>query len=125
MSRSSGRGQVDPFAALVAVAALGVGLSLYAGVVSDTLEADDEPRTEQVLEQVHDRTAPNGVVDPRRLTDVVSRSRPHVNATLATRTRRWTAGPPRPAGADTARRRVSIRLGPARVRAGRLRVSVW
>ena len=125
MSRSSDRGQVEPLAALVAVAALGVGLSLYAGVVSDALDATDEPRTEQVLERVHDRTAPNGVVDPRRLADVVNRSRPHVNATLATGTRRWTAGPSRPARADIARRQVSIRLAPARVRAGRLRVSVW
>lgn len=125
MSRWSDRGQVDPLPALVAVAALGVGLSLYAGAVSDALGETRQPHADRVLDTVHDRLAPDGVVRVPRLASAVDRRGVQVNATLTTRHRRWTAGPTPPSHAASARRQVSIQRGRARVRPGRLRVSVW
>ncbi|WP_255150674.1 DUF7285 family protein [Halorarius halobius] len=125
MSRSSDRAQVDPLVALVGVAAVGLGLSLYAGVVADTLEEPTGRAPTDALDAVHDRTAPNGVVDPGRLDGATAWRGKRVNATLRTRNGRWSVGPVPPRTADSAARRVSVRRGPARIKAGRLRVSVW
>lgn len=125
MLRSSDRGQVDPLVALVAVAALGLGLSLYAGTVNQAIDTDRGADAERVLETVHDRVAPDGVARPSRLDDAMGRPGLRVNVTLTTRSHRWTAGPTPPTSADSADRRVSVPLDPGRVRPGRLRVSVW
>lgn len=125
MSRSSGRGQVDPLVALVGVAAVGLGLSLYAGVVADALSMPSGRAPTDALDAVHDRVAPSGVVAPDRLDGATAWRGRQVNATLRTRDRRWAVGPSPPEPADSAARRVSVRRGPARVRPGRLRVTVW
>ena len=133
MSRSSARrGQVEPVAALVALAVVCAGLSLYAGVLDGVLATDHaSPGVDSTAESVADRArshlAPAGVADPDRL-DAVAGTAPdgyHLNATLACRDRTWTAGPTPPARADHATEPVSTRVTPGRVRPCRLAVVVW
>ena len=121
------RGQVEPFAALAAVFALCLGLSTYAIVLSDTQQTTDRDVAGPTLVSVHDALSVRGIVHPSNL----SRARlhaptnGHLNATLSINTRRWSVGPLPPPTADRAARHVSVRLGPGRIRAGRLSVVVW
>ncbi|MWG35426.1 DUF7285 family protein [Halomarina oriensis] len=134
MSRSSGRdapvgrgrGQVEPVAALVALAVVCAALSLYAGVLDGALagvSTDDDGPAEQVADRVRDRVAPAGVAAPPRLSAVTDGYR--FNATLACRERAWTTGAPPPVGASRAREPVSVRVAPGVVRPCRLVVVVW
>ena len=126
---SPDRGQTEPLAALAAVFALGVGLSLYVGVLDSTLpsltvesemapiaadrfvaEASDLGVVRSPIERAADTASPNGYV---------------TNATLRSDSSVWTAGPTREPSADCVRRRVSVRTAPATVRPGLLEVCVW
>jgi hypothetical protein len=124
MSRSSARGQTEPLAALVAVAAVCLALSLYAGLVAERLPRPAGPDAEPVLERAVDDIAPDGVAAPERL-DAIDESRPRRNVSLAVANDSWTVGPTPPPDANTARRPVPVKRAPGRVIAGRLRVSVW
>lgn len=150
--RDDGRhGQVEPTAALVAVFAVSVGVSLYAGVLLEArpseVERDVAPTAVDV---VHERTSTAGVVDPGAL-DRAPTAAPEgyrLNATLRVGNRRWHVGPTTPADGDgsddadtvgdgnanpadantrtdVATRSVSVRLEPGSVRPGRLTVVVW
>lgn len=126
MTDSTGRGQVEPLAALAALFAVSVGLSTYALVLTDAGTPTDRTRAEPTLEAVHDAVTVNGVVNPARLEYALDQ-RPlgtRVNVSLATAERQWAVGPPSGRG-ERAARRVSVRFGPGRVRVGRLRVVVW
>ncbi|WP_026190264.1 DUF7285 family protein [Halomicrobium katesii] len=128
MSRSSARGQVEPLVALVAVAAVSLALSLYAGVLGDALPSQrDRELPETTLAAVDDHLAPAGVVEPRRVSDAVDAgpSGYHTNVSVTADGRQWQAGPVAPDDAGTASERVSVRTRPAHVDAGRLRVAVW
>ncbi|MFB6083113.1 MAG: hypothetical protein ABEJ94_02585 [Halorientalis sp.] len=129
MSRSSARrGQVEPLAAIVAVFALGVGLTIYAGAVGDALP-DTEPRNvaRPALSAVEDAVESAGVVRPERLSRVGSAAPAgrRLNVTLTAGGRRWSRGPSPPDSARTASTGVSVALGSGRVRPGRLTVRVW
>lgn len=130
MSRSSARrGQVEPAAALVAVLAVGAGLSLYAGVLADVPDGTTRDVAPLTADRVRDTASTAGVLDPSRLNTAVEHASPRgstLNATLAAGGERWSAGPPVPEDV-TARSasRASVRLAPGRVRAGQLRVIVW
>jgi len=132
MRRSSGRAQVEPTAALAAVFAVCVGLSIYAGVAGDAvtggpLSPGPDVTARQTADAVADTARSSGVVLPGRLAGALDAgpSGRRVNATLSTADRRWTAGPTPPAGATTARIRVAARVGPAEVDPATLRVEVW
>lgn len=131
MRRSSGRGQVEPTAALAAVFAVCVGLSLYAGVVGDAASGVRSPgpdgTTRQAADAVADAARSSGAVDPAALAGALDAgpSGHRLNATLRTVDRRWAAGPTPPARATTARLRVTVRVGPANVDPATLRVEVW
>ncbi|MFC7177192.1 DUF7285 family protein [Halosegnis marinus] len=122
MSRSSDRAQAEPLAALVAVAAVCLALSAYAGVVDDVLPREG-PSPEARLDAVADDLAPAGVVPPARVDSIPLPE--GTNVSLAVGNRSWTRGPTPPRVAASARRRVPVRVGPGRVVPGRLRVSVW
>lgn len=131
MPRSSGRrGQVEPLAALAAVAAVGAALALYAGVLNGVLAAQpDAGPAETALDRVHRAASTASVVEPGRLGTAVA-ARPkgyHLNATVTVDGHRWHAGPAPPSGADVdaAGRLTGVRLGPDRIRPGRFRVEVW
>ena len=128
MSRSSDRGATEPLAALVAVFAVSAGLALYAGTLDDTLAGvgGDRNVAAPTADAVERRITTGGVVDPAQVPDSLSAipSGYEGNVTLRAE-RRWSAGPTPPAGADTDNRTVSVALGPATVRRGRLRVTVW
>lgn len=124
MSRSSDEGQTEPLSALVAVAAVCLALSLYAGLVDDRLPTESGPDPAVTLERVVDDIAPAGVAVPGRL-GVLTGPSARRNVSLAVANRSWTVGPTPPPDASTARRPIPIARGPARVTAGRLRVSVW
>lgn len=124
MSRSSASGQTEPLAALVAVAAVCLALSLYAGLVTERLPRTSGPDAEPVLERIVDDIAPDGVAAPVRL-DAIEESATRHNVSLAIANDSWTVGPTPPPDANTARRPVPVERAPGRVLAGRLRVSVW
>lgn len=121
------RGQVEPLAALAALFAVCVGLSTYALVVADAGRPTDRDLAGPTLSAVEDAVTVRGIVHPTRLDRGHDRgpSGVRLNATIATDDRRWTAGPSPTARGDRAARRVSVRLGPGRVRVGRLGVVVW
>lgn len=128
MSRSSDRAATEPLAALVAVFAVTAGLALYAGVLDETLTgvAGDRDVATPTADAVERRMTTGGVVDPGRVPDSLAAipSGYEGNVTLRAE-RQWSAGPTPPAGADTDTRTVSVALGPATVRRGRLTVVVW
>lgn len=129
MSSSSGRAQTEPIAALAAVFALGLGLSLYAGVLDTTLPtlSTDREMAPNAADRLEANASRFGAVRPP-LTRSVTAARPtghRLNATLRTDEHRWTGGPPRPDAAECVDREVTVRLEPARVRPGILEVCVW
>jgi len=128
MSYSSGRGQTEPLAALVAVAAVGLGLSLYGGVLADALgEPPDREFAEPALDRVEHAVAPAGVVRPETLADGLSHAPAghRIRLVVTSDGKRWTAGPlPDDDVRDRAERPVSVRVGPTDVRPGRLRAVV-
>lgn len=128
MSRSSARRGQTELGALVAVLAVCLGLGLYVGVLDDALpggRSDETPRL--AADRAADLVRTGGVVRPERLdrTGAAAPTGHRLNATLVAAGRRWSAGPPVPDRARTATRRVSVRVGPGRVRPGTLRVAVW
>lgn len=148
-------GQVEPTAALVALFAVCVGLSLYAGVLLDSLPGESERDVASTaLDVVHDRVSTGGVVDPGSIGRAtrVAPAGYRLNATLGVGNRRWHVGPTPPEDVseahtnarsnvdtnavadakpiadtrtDAATRPVSVRLEPGSVRPGRLTVVVW
>ena len=128
MSRSSARAATEPLAALIAVFAVSAGLALYAGVLGDTLAdvVGDRDVAGPTADAVERRVTTGGVVDPTLVNDSLAAVPPGYegNVTLEAE-RRWSVGPTPPARADSDSRTVSVALGPATVRRGRLRVAVW
>lgn len=129
MPSSWDKAQVEPLAALVAVFALGVGLSLYVGVLDATLPqlSSERERAPTAMDRLVTASSSLGSVEPP-LDDAASTARPtgyHLNATLRTVADSWSVGPTTRNSSECARRRVSVRVGPARVRPGRLEVCVW
>lgn len=122
------RAQVEPLAALVAVAAVCAGLGLYAGVLDSTL-SDDADRTtvSTVATAALDAVAPAGVAIPDRLGATLDAAPDgyRLNVTLLSGSRRWTVGPEPPARSRTADRSTGVRLAPGAVRPGTLRVVLW
>ncbi|WP_335999877.1 DUF7285 family protein [Halorientalis halophila] len=129
MSRSSAcRGQVEPIAAIVAVFAVGVGLTIYTGAVQDALPGT-QPRNvaQPTLSAVEDHISEAGVIDPERLRESTEHAPDGrtLNATLRVGDRRWAIGPRPPESARQASTRASVRLRPGTIRPGRLTVRVW
>ena len=129
---TNGRGLVEPLAALAALFAVCVGLSMYAVVLADAGAggASERDVAAPTLTAVHDAITAGGVVLPARL-DRALAERPtgqRLAVVLTSDDRRWTVGSPLPTVVDRtsqAQRPVSVRLGPGRLTAGRLRVVVW
>lgn len=137
MSRSSRRrAQVEPTAALAAVAALAVVLAAYGGAyraAQPDVSSDDAPT---VLARVLGAVSTGGVVQPSSLRDlaaVQTRDR-RANVTIRAAGRVWHVGPATPArtggggsraAVDVATRSVAVAFPSGRVRPGRLRVVVW
>jgi len=128
MSRSSGRAQTEPLVALVAVVAVCLGLGLYVGVLDAELAPSSERNVAaSAIEPVEDALAPSAVALPDRIDDGQANGPGgyRTNVTLTTEDDRWRAGPPAPANADSARKRLGVRVDPTQVRTGTLRVRVW
>jgi hypothetical protein len=128
MSRSSGRrGQVEPTAALVVLLAVCGAVTTYAVAVDGAAPDTDRDVAEPTLDRVVSALESGGVVDP----DALGRASHHaprgyrLNVTVAAAGRRWRVGPTPPPTARVAWRPVGVRLGPARIRPGRVRVEVW
>ena len=125
MSRSSGRERASmPVAALVAVAAVGLGLSLYAGALDASL-VRSEPDTgtaATAADRAVAELARDGVALPDRLDRALAVLPADLRANLTLRAdgRTWHAGPTPPAdvraGSAHASVAVSVRVAPARRR---------
>ena len=129
MSSSSGRGQVEPLAALAAVFAVGVGLTLYVGALDTTLPrlTSDREVAPAAADRLTAEASSFGAVDPP-LEESVAAARPtgfELNATVRTKDAEWTSGPPTPSDAECEHRGVSVRVAPGCVRPGGLEVCVW
>lgn len=129
MSSSSGRAQTEPITALAAVFALGIGLSLYAGVLDTTLPQlrTDREMAPHAADRLEAEVSAFGAVQPP-LEGTIEPARPtgyRLNATVRSKAGRWPGGPPRPSDAECVDREVTVRLSPARVRPGVLEVCVW
>jgi len=130
MRRWSGRrGQVEPLAAIVAVATVGVAIGLYAGVLDSVVDPDDERDTDAIaIDQVLDRAEAIGVLEPERLEGSLGALPPglRANATLSVDGRTIAVGSAPPDGeTTTASRRIAVRTAPGVVRPGRLSITVW
>jgi hypothetical protein len=128
MSPSSDRAATEPLAALVAVFAVSTGLALYAGALDDSLvrATGDRDVVRPTADAVEQRLTTAGLVDPERVSDSLAAVPAGYEGNVTLRAEsRWSAGPTPPARADTDDRTVSVALGPATVRRGRLRVAVW
>ncbi|MFB6223221.1 MAG: hypothetical protein ABEH86_06060 [Haloarcula sp.] len=130
MSPLSARATTEPIAVLVAVFAVALGLSLYAGVVDDAFETldDDRNRATPTADTVEQRLSSAGIVQPGRLDEAIDAvpAKYHGNATItATTGERWSAGREPASGADTETRSVSVQVGPGAVYRGTLTVRVW
>lgn len=121
------RGQASPTAALVAVAAVGLALSLYATVFAGIVPTADRQVAEPTLKRVHDVVAPGDVAEPDRL-DQAREAGPTgwtIRIELRAGTQQWSVGKsPASARFQSAGRRVAVRTDPGRVRSGWLRVVV-
>lgn len=129
------KAQASPTAALVAVAVVGMGLSLHATVLAGVAPTPDQDVAGPTLDRVHDAVTSAGVADPERLSEAVDVGPDGYDLQIRLRvdSRSWTAGTTPPGQADsgdhpkteTATRRVAVRTGPGTVTAGRLQVVVW
>lgn len=121
------RAQVEPLAAIIAVAAVCTAFTLYAGVLADELEANTE---RAVPERVLDRTVAEGNLGILDADEFTAGPDPapagwQSNRTLQSAGETWHAGPEPPTEVATATRRVSVEHGPGEVRPGELTVVVW
>lgn len=129
MSFSSDRGQTEPLAALIAVFALGVGLSIYVGVLDTTVPmlTDDADMTPTAADALVNEASSFGTVQPP-LGDAVEAARPKgygMNATLTTRDGAWSGGSTSPSEIHCGTRTVSVQTAPGVVRPGTLEVCLW
>lgn len=141
---SARRAQTEPLAALAALAAVCVGLTVYAGVLADVFPTgSDRELGEPTLERVWNDVATDGIVRPGDLEGIDPGIAPDgyavrvvlVDGTgeLAAVTIDETGGRAgrardarnAPADVTTASRPVAIERGPGDVSGGRLRVEVW
>lgn len=125
----SRRGQVEPLAALAAVFAVGVGVSLYVGALDATLSnlTTDHRIAAVALERFLAESSAFGSVRPP-VEEAAASARPtgrRLNATLRADGAEWTGGPARPSSSECVARRVSVAVEPGRVRPGILEVCTW
>lgn len=120
------RGQA-PTTALVAVAMLGLAVSLYATVLGGAAPAPERNLAVPTLDRAHDVLAPAEVASPTRLDEATDAGPAGyaVNASLVADGERWSVGPKASESADVASRRVAVRTNETTVAPGRLRVAVW
>lgn len=126
MSRSSDRGQLNPFVALAAVLVLTTALSTYA-LAFGTVPSPNGERglAEPVLTRAVDDLGAGGTVAPGQVESFEPATRATVNLTLRAGNDTWRLGPPAPRDAATASRTVPVRLASGRVVPGRVRATVW
>lgn len=137
---TNSRAQVDPLVALVALFAVSVGVSLYAGVLDDVSRSVgvDRDVATPTLERVHDAATAAGVFDPSERHATLAAGPDGYDVNLTVRidgherqpSRTWYAGPSVPdtpprAAIDSAGRVVSVRVTPGEILPGHLRVVVW
>lgn len=129
MSFSSDKGQTEPLAALIAVFALGVGLSLYVGVLDATLPSltNDREIAPTAADKFLAEAQSFGSVEPP-IADATADASPNgyrLNATIRAAGETWTEGPPRRERGSCVDRSISVRTAPGQIRPGRLEVCVW
>lgn len=127
MSRWSDRGQTEPLAALAAIAALGLALALYAGILDATVTIPERTVEEATLRRAVATLRAGALVVPVRVRRAAAANPDgyRVRVTVTAGNTTWTAGPDPPAAADVAARTLPVRVAPGTAVAGRVRVEVW
>ncbi len=121
------RGQVEPLAAISAVFAVCIGMSLAAGVFIDTAPTDQRSVVEPTLDRTSATLLSGGAVDPVALETMADPAPDGYQATVTIHTleSEWQQGPTPPSTAMTATRSISVRVAPGVKRPGTLQVAVW
>ncbi|PSQ05118.1 hypothetical protein BRC92_02950 [Halobacteriales archaeon QS_4_69_31] len=122
------RGQLEPFAALAAVAVVALALAVFAGAFEASVPGPaDRDVTEPTADRVERALTVGGVVRPGRLDDATAAAPGgyRLNVTLHAGGDRWATGPSTPPTAENASRRVSVFRDAGVADAGRLEVRVW
>lgn len=128
---SKRRAATEPLVAIVAVFAVAVGLTTYAGLYDGALPGETERDVASpTLQRAYAALAPAGVVEPDRLSldTLAAFDGPEgyrVRVSVTTGGDEWHVGPDAPHGADTAFRLVTVRVAPGVNRPGKLGVAVW
>lgn len=123
------RGQTEPLAALIAVFALGAGLSLYVGALESTLPllSTDSGITPTAADRLVSEASSFGALRPP-IAGATETARPSgyaMNATVRTDAGVWHGGDPTSDAADCVRRQVAVGVAPGTVRPGTLEVCTW
>jgi hypothetical protein len=123
------RGHVEPVAALVAVVAIGMGLTFYATTLDRSMAAYDGGRdlAEPTADRVRRAVTEGGVLSPADLSAGLDATPAGYRlwVGLDAGDRSWDVGPSPPPEARHTTRLVSVRVGPGNVRPGELEVAVW
>ena len=128
------RAAVEPLAALVAVAVVGLALGLYAGALDAAAPDESRADAEAALDRAERAMSVGGVVDPTRMREIEAPGTATA-VELEAGGERWLAasspeapGPPSvrsPEAVAIAERRVTVRVAPGRNVRGTLRAVVW
>ncbi|WP_248518190.1 DUF7285 family protein [Salinarchaeum laminariae] len=121
------RGQTEPIAAVVAVLAIGVGITLYAGVAADRSPTAESTDAEATMAQITAEIAADGVLDASASLDPEQFTRPGeaVRLELSYRNTTDSHGSTPPPDAAVTSRPVTVQIAPSVQVAGNLTVWVW
>lgn len=121
------RGQVEPLAALAAVAALGLVLALYAGVLETTTPTPEPEVEDAALLRTVGALRTGAILDPEAVGRAAAAAprgyRLRVTVRAANRT--WSGGPEPPGDTVSAARVAPVRISRGTAVSGRVRVEVW
>ena len=122
------RAETEPLVAIIAVFAVAVGLTTYAGLHGATIpDATERDVASPTLQQAYAALAPAGIVGPDRLSlDALDGPEGYrIRISITTAGSEWHVGPDAPPEANIASRPVTVRVAPGTNQPGRLRVAVW
>ncbi len=121
------RGYIEATTGLLAVVLVATGISLFAGILTETTDQNTRIPVNATLEQVVTYSGEGGAIDPQTIEAPSELAPPGYDAQVIVKTQgqTWTHGARAPPTAVTAARPVSVRVAPGTYRAGTLRVEVW
>lgn len=124
---SDNRGYIEAITGLLAVFLVAVGISLFAGILTETPDQETRLPVTATLEQTVTHYVDGGAIDPQAIDNPSELAPPGYDVRVIVKTQRqtWIHGETAPPTAVSAARSVGVRVAPGTYRAGTLRVEVW